>query len=78
MSSSVRSADFARLFEGWARYLQTIRTGLALMPTGEPAFAFETRLPASMAPMSPGRGYLIDRGAIELVQVATPLRGALP
>ncbi len=75
---AVRAADFARLFDGWARYLQTLRTGLMLMPSGEPAFAFETRLPPATAPMSPGRGYLVDRGAVELVQVATPMRGALP
>lgn len=75
---AVRSADFARLFEGWARYLQTMRTGLVLMPAGEPAFAFETRLPPLTAPMSPGRGYLVDRGAVHLVQVALPMRGALP
>ncbi|SDP38596.1 DNA segregation ATPase FtsK/SpoIIIE, S-DNA-T family [Pedococcus dokdonensis] len=64
-----RTADWARLFDGWARYLASLRVALLLAPTPEAAMAAETRLPATVVPMVQGRGFLVAGGRAELVQV---------
>ncbi|KRF23880.1 FtsK/SpoIIIE domain-containing protein [Phycicoccus sp. Soil803] len=64
-----RTADWARLFDGWARYLASLRVALLLAPTPEAAMAAEVRLPATVVPMVQGRGFLVAGGRAELVQV---------
>lgn len=75
-----RTSDLSRLFDGWVRYLLSQRTGLLLMPHGDAGFLFETRLPQTQVPMVPGRGYLVERQAATLVQLALPdgLGAAVP
>lgn len=65
-----RTADWARMFDGWARYLASLRVALLLAPTPESALALEVRLPAAMVPMVQGRGFLVAGGVAELVQVS--------
>lgn len=65
-----RTSDATRMFDGWMRFLLSQRTGLLLMPTPDAGFVFETRLPKVAAPMVPGRGFLVERAAARLVQVA--------
>lgn len=66
---AARTADWARLFDGWARYLASLRVALLLVPTPEAAMAAEVRLPATVVPMVQGRGFLVAGGRAELVQV---------
>lgn len=68
-----RTADWARLFDGWARYLASLRVALLLAPTPEAAMAVEVRLPATVVPMVQGRGFLVAGGRAELVQVTALL-----
>ena len=65
-----RTADWARLFDPWARYLTSLRVALLLAPTPESGLTLEVRLPATVVPMAPGRGFLIAPGQAELVQVS--------
>jgi DNA segregation ATPase FtsK/SpoIIIE, S-DNA-T family len=69
---AARTADLARSFDGWARYLLSLRSGLLLTPGVDAGAALDVRLPVSHVPMTPGRGYLCQRGEIELVQIALP------
>lgn len=65
-----RTADWARLFDPWSRYLTSLRVALLLAPTPESGLTLEVRLPATVVPMAPGRGFLIAPGEAELVQVS--------
>ena len=65
-----RTADWARLFDPWARYLTSLRVALLLAPTPESGLTLEVRLPATVVPMAPGRGFLIAPGQADLVQVS--------
>jgi S-DNA-T family DNA segregation ATPase FtsK/SpoIIIE len=64
-----RAADWPRLFDGWARYLTSLRTVLLLAPTPDSAVALDIRLPQTVVPMVPGRGFLVSGGRAEVLQV---------
>jgi S-DNA-T family DNA segregation ATPase FtsK/SpoIIIE len=63
-----------RAFGGWLRELRKEEHGLLLQPdTDVDGDILGTRLPRRSNPVfPPGRGYLIERGSVQLVQVATP------
>ena len=73
-----RTADWARLFDPWARYLTSLRVALLLAPTPESGLVLEVRLPPSVVPMVPGRGFLVAPGGAELVQVSVLTTSAQP
>ena len=62
-----------RAFGGWLRELRKEQHGLLLDPDLDvDGDILGTRLPRRSSPVfPPGRGYLVERGTIELVQVAT-------
>jgi S-DNA-T family DNA segregation ATPase FtsK/SpoIIIE len=62
-----------RAFGGWLRELRKEEHGLLLAPDPDvDGDLLGTRLPRRSNPVFPaGRGYLVERGAIELVQVAS-------
>ena len=61
-----------RAFGGWLRELRKEEHGLLLAPDLDvDGDILGTRLPRRSSPVfPPGRGYLVERGAVELVQVA--------
>jgi S-DNA-T family DNA segregation ATPase FtsK/SpoIIIE len=61
-----------RAFAGWLRELRKDQQGLLLDPDVDvDGDLLGTRLPRRSSPVfPPGRGYLVERGAVELVQVA--------
>ncbi|MCA1656444.1 MAG: cell division protein FtsK, partial [Actinobacteria bacterium] len=61
-----------RAFSGWLRELRKEEHGLLLSPDLDvDGDILGTRLPRRSSPVfPPGRGYLVERGAVELVQVA--------
>jgi S-DNA-T family DNA segregation ATPase FtsK/SpoIIIE len=61
-----------RAFGGWLRELRKEEHGLLLAPDADvDGDLLAVRLPRRTNPVfPPGRGYLVERGAIELVQVA--------
>ncbi len=67
-----RTADISRSFESWSRYLLSLRSGILLMPAPDSGHVFEVRLPPSHVAMTPGRGFLCDRGEATFVQFALP------
>jgi len=69
--AAVDANGVQRVFGGWLRDLRADRSGLLLQPTSETADVLGVRLPPAAGPMPPGRGFLVDRGAAQLVQVAT-------
>jgi S-DNA-T family DNA segregation ATPase FtsK/SpoIIIE len=62
-----------RAFSGWLRELRKDEHGLLLDPDIDvDGDILGTRLPRRSNPVfPPGRGYLVERGVVELVQVAT-------
>ena len=62
-----------RAFSGWLRELRKEEHGLLLSPDADvDGDIFGTRLPRRSNPVfPPGRGYLVERGTVGLVQVAT-------
>jgi DNA segregation ATPase FtsK/SpoIIIE, S-DNA-T family len=62
-----------RAFTGWLRELRKDEHGLLLDPDPDvDGEILGARLPRRSNPVFPaGRGYLVDRGAVELVQVAS-------
>jgi S-DNA-T family DNA segregation ATPase FtsK/SpoIIIE len=62
-----------RAFGGWLRELRKEEHGLLLDPdTDVDGDILGARLPRRSNPVyPPGRGYLVERGHVELVQVAT-------
>jgi S-DNA-T family DNA segregation ATPase FtsK/SpoIIIE len=54
------------------RDLRAERTGLLLQPGPDTADVLGVRLPPVTGPLPPGRGFLVERGAARLVQVAGP------
>ena len=70
---AVRSADFARSFDGWARYLRSLRALLLLAPRPEDGELAGGRLPPAAGVASrPGRGLLYATGEPAQTQVAVP------
>ncbi len=69
-----RSADLSRRYDTWLRYLLSLRSGLLLMPTPDGGHVFDVRLPSSQIVMTPGRGFLCDRGEATFVQIAVSRR----
>lgn len=69
---AARGADITRVYEGWARYLVSLRTGLLLQPGSDAGVIFDVRLPPRTTAMPAGRGYLVVRNHFTLVQVAEP------
>lgn len=67
----LRAGDWSRSFEGWTRFIASLKSGLLLSGFAELGPSFDVRLEPLPAPV-PGRGYLIARGRAELVQVAQP------
>lgn len=67
-----RSTDLSRSFESWARYLLSLRSGLLLMPPPDGGHVLDVRLPAVHTAMTPGRGFVCQRGEITFIQVALP------
>jgi S-DNA-T family DNA segregation ATPase FtsK/SpoIIIE len=67
-----RSTDLSRSFEGWVRYLLSLKSGLVLMPAPDGGFIFDVRLPALQVTLTPGRGFFCDRGETTFVQIALP------
>ena len=69
--AAVDAQGAQRVFGGWIRDLRAERTGLLLQPAGDAAGdLLGVRLGAQPGAMPPGRGFLVDRGAARLVQVA--------
>ncbi len=69
---SARASDFARLYEGWTRYLLSLKIGLLMMPTPDMGGLVDVRLPKDAPTMVPGRAYLAVRGEVTQLQVAQP------
>jgi S-DNA-T family DNA segregation ATPase FtsK/SpoIIIE len=69
--AAVDAHGVQRVYGGWLRDLRANRTGLLLQPTTETADVLGVRLPPAAGPMPPGRGFLVDRGAAQLIQVAS-------
>lgn len=67
-----RSTDLSRSFDGWVRYLLSLKSGLLLMPAPDGGFVFDVRLPATQMAMTPGRGFMCERGETTFVQIALP------
>ena len=67
---AARASDLPGMFDPWARYLLSLRRAVLLWPTVEDAFLFGCKLPAIPTPFVPGRGVLIDRAQVSVVQVA--------
>jgi DNA segregation ATPase FtsK/SpoIIIE, S-DNA-T family len=67
-----RVSDLGRSFDGWVRYLLSLRSGLLLMPAPDSGHLLDVRLPVVHAPMCPGRGFLCRHGVATLVQVGLP------
>jgi S-DNA-T family DNA segregation ATPase FtsK/SpoIIIE len=59
-----------RIYGGWLRDLRAERTGLLLQPGTDTADVLGVRLPPVAGPLPPGRGFLVERGAARLVQIA--------
>lgn len=73
LAASERQAA-QRAFGGWLRELRKEEHGILLQPDADvDGDILGTRLPRRSNPVfPPGRGYLVERGGLELVQVATP------
>jgi S-DNA-T family DNA segregation ATPase FtsK/SpoIIIE len=71
LAAAERSAA-QRAFAGWLRELRKEEHGLLLDPDLDvDGDILGTRLPRRSSPVfPPGRGYLVERGSVELVQVA--------
>lgn len=67
---SARVNDLPGMFDPWARYLMSLRHVLLLQPTVDDAFLFGAKLPRIPPPMTPGRGLLIERERLTVLQVA--------
>lgn len=65
-----RVNDLPAMFDPWARYIVSLRQAVLLQPTSDDAFLFGAKLPKVPPPMVPGRGVLIDRDQISVVQIA--------
>jgi S-DNA-T family DNA segregation ATPase FtsK/SpoIIIE len=70
--AAVERQGAQRAFSGWIRELRKEEHGLLLMPDADvDGDLLGTRLPRRSNPVyPPGRGYLVERGGIQLVQVA--------
>ncbi len=64
----------AQAYDTWVRALRSAGHGLVLQPDGDrDEDIFDCRFPRGLPTLfSPGRGYLIERAAVQLVQVALP------
>jgi S-DNA-T family DNA segregation ATPase FtsK/SpoIIIE len=69
---AARVNDLPGMFDPWARYLMSLRRVVLLQPTVDDAFLFGVKLPVIPPPMVPGRGLLIERSRVTVVQVALP------
>jgi hypothetical protein len=67
---AARTSDLPGMFDPWARYLVSLRRALLLQPTVDDAFLFGAKLPTIPPPLVPGRGVLIDRMQVTVLQVA--------
>jgi S-DNA-T family DNA segregation ATPase FtsK/SpoIIIE len=67
----VRVSDLPAMFDPWARYLVSLRHAVLLQPTPDDAFLFGVKLPRIPPPSTPGRGVIVDRDRVIVVQVAT-------
>ena len=69
-----------RVFGGWVRDLRAERTGLLLQPQGDgDGDLLGVRLPALRGGPAPaGRGFLVQRGALTLIQVAAGAQDSNP
>lgn len=67
---SARVNDLPGMFDPWARYVMSLRRVVLLQPTADDAFLFSSKLPRIPPPMVPGRGLLIVREHVTVVQVA--------
>jgi S-DNA-T family DNA segregation ATPase FtsK/SpoIIIE len=78
--AAVDLAGAQRVFGGWVRDLRTERNGLLLQPQGEgDGELLGVRLPASRGgPLPAGRGFLVERGGLTLIQVAAPAQASNP
>jgi S-DNA-T family DNA segregation ATPase FtsK/SpoIIIE len=62
----------ARAFSGWPRELRRDEHGLLLQPDDTDSGLLNSPLPRRPnVPFPPGRGYVVSRGTVELVQIAT-------
>ncbi|WP_155856144.1 FtsK/SpoIIIE domain-containing protein [Cellulomonas sp. URHD0024] len=66
---AARTTDWARSFDGWTRYLGSLRTAIVLGPGAQAGHVLEVRLPAARGTVPPGRGHLVSRGASLELQV---------
>jgi S-DNA-T family DNA segregation ATPase FtsK/SpoIIIE len=74
VASAERTA--ARAFSGWPRALRRDEYGLLLQPDDSDSGTLNVVLPRRTGgAMPPGRGYVVSRGAVDLVQVASPAEG---
>jgi S-DNA-T family DNA segregation ATPase FtsK/SpoIIIE len=71
--AAVERQGAQRAFSGWVRELRKEEHGLLLVPDPDvDGDLLGTRLPRRSNPVFPaGRGYLVERGSLELVQVAS-------
>jgi S-DNA-T family DNA segregation ATPase FtsK/SpoIIIE len=67
-----RSADLARMYEDWVRYLRSLRCGVLLNPHPADGELFDLRLPQPSGSQVPGRGYLVRGRCIDALQIALP------
>jgi DNA segregation ATPase FtsK/SpoIIIE, S-DNA-T family len=68
--AAARVNDLPGMFDPWARYLMSLRQVVLLQPTVDDAFLFGAKLPRIPPPMAPGRGLLIQRERLTVLQVA--------
>ena len=65
---AARVNDLPGMFDPWARYLMSLRRVVLLQPTVDDAFLFGVKLPVIPPPMVPGRGLVIERSRVTVVQ----------
>jgi S-DNA-T family DNA segregation ATPase FtsK/SpoIIIE len=74
-SAHVIVAGRAEAFRGiraWQRAVTMSRTGVLLRPSSEDGDVLRIRLPREILRPVPGRGYLVEAGGLEQIQVASP------
>ncbi len=70
--ATARVNDLPTMYDPWIRFLISLRAAVLLQPTADDAFIFGAKVPVIPAATTPGRGVLIDRGQVTVLQVATP------
>ena len=72
-------AEAFRGLRAWQRAVTATRSGILLRPGSEDGDVLRVRLPRGSRPRPlPGRGFLVDGGRVEQVQVARTADRALP